>query len=383
MNRLRVLDAVREHGALTQVEIAGVTGLSAATVSNLVKELDGAGAVQLRPSIRNGRRATQVSIATSEGLLAGVVFGDRDIRVAVGASAEEIVGHKRMPLPADHAADEGMARAARLVQELTEGAGLGMPDLRALVLGLPAPIDSVSGEVGSDGIMPGWRGVPVAAAMLDAVQVPVRIDNTANLAALGEARYGALQGVSTGVFLKVSYGVGAGLIINGEVFRGSAGTAGEIGHVTIDENGPVCRCGNRGCLDTFVGSGAVLSALRASHGSLTLRDVITRALDGDPGCRRVLEDAGRHLGVAVAGVVNLLNPEVVALGGQVARVGDVVLDPMRDAIERCAIPSAAATVRVLAGEMPPEEADVRGALVAADQMRGDLERAALAAGGAP
>lgn len=380
MNRLRVLDAVREHGALTQVEIAQATGLSPATVSNLVKELDGAGAVRLRPSIRNGRRATQVSIATSEGLLAAVVFGDRDIRVAVGASADEVVGHKRMPLPADHAADEGMTRAARLVQELVEDAGQGMSDLRALVLGLPAPIDSVSGEVGSDGIMPGWRGVPVASAMLDAVHVPVRIDNTANLAALGEARFGALQGVSTGVFLKVSYGVGAGLIINGEVFRGSAGTAGEIGHVTLDENGPVCRCGNRGCLDTFVGSGAVLSALRATHGSLTLRDVISRALDGDPGCRRVLEDAGRHLGVAVAGVVNLLNPEVVVLGGQVARVGDVVLGPMRDAIERCAIPSAAATVEVRTGELPPEEADVRGALAAADQVRGDEERAALAAG---
>ncbi len=382
MNRLRVLDAVREHGALTQVEIAGVTGLSAASVSNLVKELDGAGAVELRPSIRNGRRATQVSIASANGLVAAAVFGDRDIRVALATGPADIVSQKRMPLPADHAADEGMARAARLVQELVEAAGRSMADLRSLVVGLPAPIDTVSGEVGSEGVLPGWRGVAVATAMEDALHVPVQLDNTANLAAVGEFKLGALQGISTGVFLKVSYRVGAGLIIGGELFRGSAGTAGEIGHVTIDEHGPVCRCGNRGCLDTYVGAGAVLGALRETHGSLTLRDAIGRALDGDPGCRRVFEDAGRHLGVALAGVVNLLNPEVVALGGQVARVGEIVLAPMRDAIERCAIPSAAASVRVCVGELRPEEADVRGALAVADQLRDDADRAALGTGGA-
>ncbi|MGL5927498.1 MAG: ROK family transcriptional regulator [Dermatophilaceae bacterium] len=380
MNRLRVLDALREHGSLTQVEVAGVTGLSAATVSNLVKELHGAGAVQLSPSIRNGRRAVQVSVATSRGLLAAVVFGDRDIRVAIGTSASEIVSSTRMPLPADHVADEGLTRGTRLVHEIIENSGHLLADLRSAAVGLPAPIDSVSGMVGSEGVLPGWTGVAVASVMADALRVPVQLDNTANLAAIGEAEAGALQGVSNGIFIKASYGVGAGLILGGELFRGHAGTAGEIGHVTIDEDGPMCRCGNRGCLDTFVGAQAVLSALRHTHGALTLRDVIARALDGDPGCRRVLEDAGRHLGVAVAGVVNLLNPEVVALGGQVARVGEMVLAPMRDAIERCAIPSAAATVDVRVGALAADEADVVGALALADAQRAAEDRAALVAG---
>jgi predicted NBD/HSP70 family sugar kinase len=216
--------------------------------------------------------------------------------------------------------------------------------------------------------------------MQDALGTQVLLDNTANLAALGEAKFGALQGVSTGVFIKASYGVGAGLIIGGELFRGSAGTAGEIGHITIDEDGPICRCGNRGCLDTFVGAHAVLGALRGSHGVLTLRDVINRALEGDPGCRRVLADSGRHIGVAVAGVVNLLNPQVVCLGGQVARVGEVILQPMREAIERCAIPSAAASVEVVTSSLAPEDADVLGALALADQVREDADRAALTVG---
>ncbi len=380
MNRLRVLDAVRIHGALTQVEIASATGLSPATVSNLVKELDIAGAVDLHPSVRNGRRAVQVSLAAASGLIAAVVFDDRDVRIAVGTEGVEVIGRTRMPLPADHRADEGMARAARLLSEVVETSGHSMTEVRAVAVGLPAPIDRVSGQVGSDGVLPGWRGVHVARAMEEALQAEVLLDNTANLAALGEFRHGALRGIANGVFVKASYGVGAGLILGGQLYRGSAGTAGEIGHVTIDEDGPLCRCGNRGCLDTFVGSEAVLRALRPSHGDLTLRDVIKRTLAGDPGCIRVLGDAGRHLGVALANVVNLLNPEVIAIGGQLARVGDVVLVPMRRAIERRAIPSAVHSVSVRVGELVPEDADVLGALALAGQVRQDADRAALAAG---
>jgi predicted NBD/HSP70 family sugar kinase len=363
-NRLRVLEALRDQGAMTQVEIAGFTGLSPATVSNLVKDLDTAGAVELEPSIRNGRRAVLVSLATGNTLLAGIAFGDRDVRVAIGTGPRDIVGRQRMPLPADHAADEGMERASRLLLDLVEKAGKTMADVRAVGVGIPAPVDRISGQVGSESILPGWRGVAVADEMAGRIQAPVTVDNTSNLAALGELRCGVLQGIQHAVYIKLSHGVGAGLILDGEIFRGAAGTAGEIGHMTIDENGPVCRCGNRGCLETYIGSRGLLEVLAASHGPLSLRDVIHRALDGDPGCRRVLEDAGRHLGVAVAGVVNLVNPEVVVLGGQLAKVGTIITAPLRASLERCAIPSAAASVEVVLGELDTD-ADVVGALVSA------------------
>jgi predicted NBD/HSP70 family sugar kinase len=363
-NLQRVVEALRDQGAMTQIEIAGFTGLSPATVSNMVKELDGVGVVELEPSIRNGRRATLVSLATGHILIAGIAFGDRDVRVAIGTGPRDIIGRQRMPLPADHAADEGMDRASRLLLDLVEKAGKTMVDLRAVGVGIPAPVDSVSGQVGSEGILPGWRGVAVADEMRGRVQASVLVDNTANFAALGELKCGALQGVQHGVYIKLSHGVGAGLILNGELFRGAAGTAGEIGHLTIDENGPICRCGNRGCLETYIGARGLLEALAASHGPLSLRDVITRALDGDAGCRRVLEDAGRHLGVAVAGLVNLVNPEVIVLGGQLSTVGSIITTPMRASLERCAIPSAAASVVVRASELGTD-ADVIGALVAA------------------
>ncbi|MFF0340456.1 ROK family protein [Kribbella sp. NPDC004875] len=360
-NRARVLGVVREHGPLTQVEIAAASGLSAATVSNMVRELDQAGMVGLSRSIRNGRRAVLVSLASGGGLLAGITFGERDVRVAIARESGEILTRQLMPLQADHVADDGMERAARLLADLAETVSSGVEDVSGIGFGLPMPVDSISGEAGSDAVLPGWRGVNVAEAMSGYLRAPVALDNTANLAALGELRAGALRGVRNGCYLKFSYSVGAGLVIDGEVFRGSAGTAGEIGHVTIDENGPICRCGNRGCLDTFVGSRALINSLAASHGPLRLKDIVTRAQGGDLGCRRVIEDAGRRVGVAVAGVVNLLNPEVVVVGGLMAEAGDLILAPLREALDRCAIPSAAATVELRSAELG-DEADIVGAI---------------------
>lgn len=363
-NRERVLGAVRRSGALTQVEIATVSGLSAATVSNMVRELDQLGLVELSPSIRNGRRAVLVSLPSGGGLLAGVAFGERDVRVAIASRSCQILAQQVMPLQADHVADDGMERAARLLADLAVEAGGSVEDIGAIGFGLPAPVDTVTGQAGSDAVLPGWRGVNVAEAMSGHLRAPVALDNTANLAALGELRDGALRGVRHGCYLKYSYGVGAGIVLGGEVFRGSAGTAGEIGHLTIDENGPICRCGNRGCLDTFVGSRSLLSSLAASHGPLRLRDVITRALAGDLGCRRVVEDAGRRVGVAAAGLVNLFNPEVIVVGGRMAEAGALILAPMREALDRCAIPSAAATVELRLAALG-DQGDVLGAVLLA------------------
>ncbi|HNQ05813.1 MAG TPA: ROK family transcriptional regulator [Tetrasphaera sp.] len=376
-NRFRVLDALTRLGALTQIEIAEQTGLSPATVSNVVKELGSAGVVELTPSVRNGRRAVSVSLATPDGILGAIVFGDRDVRAAVAGTPDRVVASSRMPLPAEHAADEGLERGATLLFDLVERSGHSPPELVAVGLGVPAPIDTVSGQIGAAGILPGWRGIEIADAAAASLKAPVLLDNTANLATLGEMNSGALQGISDAVHVKMSYGVGAGLVVNGQLVRGSAGTAGEIGHISIDDKGAVCRCGNRGCLDTVVGSAAILEALRPSHGMLTLRDVISKALAGDPGCRRVLADAGESLGLALSAVVNLLNPEVISIGGQMARLGPLLIDPVRRAIERRALPSAASSVFVRAGDLG-EESDVVGALVLAREVQDNAQRAALA-----
>lgn len=364
-NRQRVVDALRREGSLTQIEIAGTTGLSAASISTMVRELSDDGSVLLGPSIRNGRRATLVSLPGRDGVLGAVVIGERDVRVAVSAPSGQVQERIRMPLPYLHEPDETLNRVAHLIADLHAKIDRPLSDLRAVGVGLQAPVDTVSGQVGSESLLPRWSGISLMEALAEQIDAPVLLDNNANMAALGELRAGALQGVSNGCFVSVGYGVGAGLILGGALYRGSSGTAGEIGHLTLDENGAICTCGNRGCLDTFVGARSIVDAVRVSHGELRYLDVLSLAAKGDQGCRRVLADAGQHLGVAVSGLVNLFNPEVIALGGELGVAQEWVLGPMRAAIERHALPSAAATVRLLPSALGPE-ADLRGCFVAAE-----------------
>jgi predicted NBD/HSP70 family sugar kinase len=360
-NRARVTRALREHGALTQVELVGITGLSPATMSNIVKELSGTGVIDVSATTRSGRRATRVSLARAAGVVAGLDFGQRRLRVALADSTAELLADQTLPLPPDHQGDDGLDRAATLVHELLDRSEVPRSELVAIGVGLPAPIDTVSGQVGSTTLLPGWRGIPIGESLSARIGVPVLVDNTANLGALAEVRHGAAQGSLTAAYVHADHGIGAGLVIDGQVFRGSAGTAGEIGHLTLDENGAVCRCGNRGCLETYASAPVLLDSLRASHGVLSFRDLLRLVEEGDVGARRVVADAGRSIGVAVASLCNLFNPERLIVGGALAAAGPVLFDPLREVVDRFAIPSAAASVEILPGALGPM-AEVRGAV---------------------
>jgi len=194
---------------------------------------------------------------------------------------------------------------------------------------------------------------------------PVSVDNDANLGAVAEMTWGAGRGARDLVYLKLATGIGAGIVVDGSLVRGAAGTAGEIGHTTMDEHGEVCRCGNRGCLETVAGADTVLRLLAPQHGSdLTLHDAIDAALAGDAGCRRVIGDAGRHIGVALANLVNLLSPELIVVGGELAGAGDILLDPIREAVDRYAIETAARATRLVPAALG-ERAEVLGAVALA------------------
>ncbi|HWK92697.1 MAG TPA: ROK family transcriptional regulator [Luteimicrobium sp.] len=363
-NRARLVEAVKHHGGLTQVELAGATGLSPASVSNIVKELVAAGVLATSTTTRSGRRAQYVTLARTVGLVAGVHFGTRHLHVAVADATGLVLADQRMPLAADHRADAGLDRLALLLADMVDSLDASLEELLAVGLGIPAPFDSETGQVTSPGMLRGWGGVDVAQVMSRRIATPVFVDNDANLGALAELRQGAARGAQNAVYVSVSHRIGAGLVLGGEVYRGAIGTAGEIGHVTIDENGPICRCGNRGCLETFAGAHHLLEMLRGSHGALTLRDVIRLALDDDAGCRRVISDAGRHIGVALANLCNLLNPQRVVIGGELATAGELLLGPVRDAVARCALPSTAEAVEIVPSELG-SEAELRGAVALA------------------
>ncbi len=381
-NLERVVRAVRMAGSLTQAEIARSTGLSAATVSNIVRELKDGGTVEVTPTSAGGRRARSVSLSGDAGIVVGVDFGHTHLRVAVGNLAHQVLAEEAEPLDVDASSAQGLDRAEQLVSRLIAGTGLSQDKVVGVGLGVPAPIDVETGTLGSTAILPGWAGTNPRDDLAQRLGVPVHVDNDANLGALGELVWGSGRGVADLAYIKVADGVGAGLVISGQIYRGPGGTAGEIGHITLDESGPVCRCGNRGCLETFAAARYILPLLRSSHGEdLTIERMVQLARDGDPGCRRVIADVGRHIGSGVANLCNLINPSRMVLGGHLAEAGELVLGPIRESVARYAIPSAARQLAVMPGALGGR-AEVLGALALVLSEMGDstLLEGALSAG---
>jgi glucokinase-like ROK family protein len=247
-----------------------------------------------------------------------------------------------------------------LVREVCEARD-ARPGARAVGLGIPATIDHARGIAVSAVNLP-LENLAIRDLVEERVGLPVFVDNDANLAALAELHWGAGRDASNLVYLTAGTGIGSGIVIDGRLYRGAGGTAGEIGHTTIDEGGPICRCGSRGCLETFAAMPAILELLKPSLGAdLTAERVIEQAADGDLACQRAIGDAGRHLGAALANLCNLVNPERIVVGGSLAQAGATLLDPMRETVQRRAIVSAAKDVEVVEGELS-ERAEMLGAV---------------------
>ncbi|MDQ6640998.1 MAG: ROK family protein [Actinomycetota bacterium] len=360
-NLRRVIDVllVARDQEVTQADLTRTTGLAAGTVSSIVRELAAASVVDTVAG--SGRRGTTVRLARGAGLVAGVDFGHSHVGVAVGDMTGGILVEDRMPLDPGHEHQEGLDKAAHLLDGLLRDLHAAPTELRNVGLGLPAPIsDNV---VMSSAIMPGWVGVnphEVASARFGRV---VQIDNDANLGALAEHRHGGGQGYADMVFVKVSSGVGAGMIINNQLFRGSSGTSGEIGHLTLDDQGPLCRCGSRGCLEAYAASGTALSMMAEQMPDATVEEIIDAAREGNVAALRVFEDAGLHLGWGLAALTNLMNPGVIVVGGDMGKAGDLFLDSARSGLRRHVL-SGAATTPVVPAKLG-DRASVIGAMLLA------------------
>ena len=344
-NQRRVVEALRaaKQSELSQAEISRATELAPATVSNIVKGLSAAGFLESESGA--GRRGATVKIARGAGLVAGVDFGHTHLQIALGDLSGDVLGTIALPLKNDHDHTEGLGLAAELLDTLLAGQGADRSELRAVGMGLPAPISN-SGTIDSGSILPGWVGVDAAAVARAKFGVSTLVDNDANLGALAEHALGVGVGSTSMAYLKISSGVGCGLILEGKVFRGGLGTAGEIGHLTMDENGPLCRCGSRGCLEAYVGTEALIAQFAGRQPGITATALIALALDGDTGAQRLIEDSGRYLGRAAAILANVLGLELIVIGGDMIAAGDLLFDGVRNGIRRHALEPVAKTVRV-------------------------------------
>ncbi|MFB9314961.1 ROK family transcriptional regulator [Nocardioides plantarum] len=373
-NQRRVLDVLRgqgpvvaptdgpAEGQITQAELARTTGLAPATVSSIVRELAGAGLVATVKG--SGRRGTTVQLASSAGVVAGIDFGHRHVSVAVGDLTGQVVCEASRPLGPAHHYDEGLGHAAEMLASMLTDLALEADAVRTVGLGLPAPI--IDDVVRSSAILPGWVGVNAKRVAMERFAGPVHIENDANLGALAEHRLGSARGHSTMIYLKLSSGVGSGIVIDDRLFHGASGTAGEVGHLTVDEHGPVCRCGSRGCLETYASTGSVLELMATHMPDATLDDVVEAARGGNVSAVRSLEDAGLHLGWGLGSLVNLFNPSLIVIGGDLARAGDLLLDSARVGLRRHALDAVAATP-VVVSELGRRAALVGSVLLAAER----------------
>jgi len=326
LNRHRVIDALLQRGLVSRAEIARRTGLSRSTVSSLIADLQASGLVVERNDVEHvkaaqgGRPPVLLALDRSAGTVIGVDFGHSHLRVAVSDLAHTILAEDERAMEVDQSASDGLCAASEIVERVLAEADIDRDRVIGVGMGLPGPINHQTGTVGSTAILPGWVGVPAAQAMSERLGFPVHVDNDANLGALAEALMGAGRDVSDLVYLKVASGIGAGIVLGGRIHHGVAGTAGEIGHVLVEPDGHVCRCGNRGCLETLAAAPAVLEQLSRTHGTgLSIADVLSLAREGDLACQRVVADAGRHIGTAVANLCNLLNPAHHDPGGEIGR----------------------------------------------------------------
>ncbi|GAA1354172.1 ROK family transcriptional regulator [Falsarthrobacter nasiphocae] len=368
-NRQRLREILAD-GPATQAQLSRSTGLSPATVSNIVAEMVDAGAATREATTSSGRRAWQVSLTASREVAVGVDIGRRHVRLVAATAARQLLGERFVPLPVGHTAQRTLAVAVEEYRALLEEIGRRNEDVIGVGVGIPGPIDQRSHTVIEGAILPEWVGIDLLPGLERAFNRPVRIGNDANLGALGEAHFGDHREVSNLVYIKVGTGIGAGIVVGGSLLAGALGVSGEIGHMGLQSSDVVCRCGNRGCLETVASTKSLLDNLRlAGRDVSTSEDIPRLAQSGDLAAIRFLEDAGRAIGEASGHLANILGPELIVVGGPLACLEAEFIAPLEASMRRHSVPLIRETVRVL----PSSRGDLTEALGAVALILTDAE----------
>jgi predicted NBD/HSP70 family sugar kinase len=352
LNRLRVLNWIRQYGPAPRFQIADALHLSRSTITKIVGQLLEDRLVSegetIEASLRQGQRvggrpATPIYFNADAGYAVGVDVGRSHLTLVLTNLAAEQIGEPTSLAFDVNAGPEMCVKqlARALTQFVVYARQRTWKHIVGIGISLPGPLDVVQHVLVDPPNMEGWDGVDIRQLVAREVPVPaerIHVDNDANLGALAESRLGAGQNIPNLVYLKLGTGIGAGLIINGDLFHGSSGSAGEIGHVCMDPKGRTCYCRrHRGCLETIAGAAAIARAARgdrANHAEVPIANVIQAARRGDPASSEAIRHAAETVGRALADLVNLLNPSRILIGGQVADAGEhLILEPIRQTVE--------------------------------------------------
>jgi predicted NBD/HSP70 family sugar kinase len=364
--RTRVLAALYRTGRATRPQLQALTGLSRATVSSLIADLISAGLVGEDEAVRDvnrsqGRPAQTLFVVSHAAYAAAADIGHTHVHVVVCDLGGTVVWERRLQNDTDLRARQTLQIVADAVAEGLRERAISPQRVLGLGVGIACPVGRTGDELDAAAIMPGWVGVKPATELSALTGLPVWLANDANAGALGEWLYGAGQRIDDLVYIRLSPGIGAGIISGGRLLTGAGGVAGEIGHVLAAPDGLFCRCGNRGCLETVASPTALADLLTRSWG----RNVEPGELPGlfGEGHRAVhsaVREAGEAVGRVLASTVTLLDPQLVIIGGDLGWAGQLLLDSVGAAIDRYAMPTRQRKIRVVIGELGVA-AEVRGA----------------------
>jgi glucokinase-like ROK family protein len=380
LNKDLILNVIREERLISRAEIAKRTRLSRSTVSSIVDKLLETGFIREQGigESRGGRRPILLDFNPRAGFVVGLDIGATHLLAVVADLQATLLVTLEEPFSIEVGPERGLSQAVHMVEAALEQAGVSRSHVLGVGVAVPGPVDYAAGMVVSPPIMPGWDRVPIRDRLQGALGLPVYLDNDANLGALGEYAYGAGKNVPNLAYIKVGTGIGCGLIIDGRIYHGQRGYAGEIGHLTIDENGPPCRCGSFGCLESMASAEAIVRraemAMQAGqhthlspHRRLTATDIARAAREGDALSRQLFEEAGRHIGVALAGLVNLFNPGRVIVGVGADETSDLLLDPVQRTVEARAMAGALADTRIVPAQLRREAVAAGAVALVLDQ----------------
>ncbi|GAA3166103.1 ROK family transcriptional regulator [Planomonospora alba] len=350
-----MLRLIRTGEAVTRADIGRVTGLSRPAVSLRVTELldrrliveDSEG-----PST-GGRPPTRLAFNAAGGLVLVAALGASRAQIAVCDLAAGVLAGTELAVDVEEGPDVVLPLVMRTWEELLGDRPVSL--VRGVGLGVPATVEFAARRTESARIMASWTGVAIPPIIAGRFPVPVFLDNDVNVIAIGEHRAVYAGEADDLLFVKVSTRIGAGVIAGGEILRGALGAAGEIGHIPVrDGGGVLCRCGNTDCLDSVASATAILRALRSrGHEVKTLADVVGLVRGGDAETMTVIRDAARMLGEVVASAVNILNPAVVVLGGDVAEAFQPLVSGVREVVYRRSTALATRNLRIERSRLGP------------------------------
>lgn len=361
-NRHAAIDLIRfAPGGISRVEISRQLQITRAAITEIVNDLLASGLVrEVQDQHSGGRHAITLEVNPDLGKVIGIDLGATHATLLLSDFSARVLADQEIRININDGPEKILPLLEEHILKLLDGSQTSLQEIRAVGVGVPGPVIFSDGTVGSPPIMRGWDGYPISDRFSKFFGCPVSLNNDAELGALGEWAYGAGRGESNLVYVKVGTGIGSGLLLNGQIYRGATGSAGEIGHITIEENGPLCSCGNRGCLEALAGGRAIarcaceavmngqrtqLSAIQPPQ-SIQASDVINAARSGDLTAQTIVSEAGAHLGTAIASLVNLFNPSMVVVGGRVSQIGDLFLEPVRTTVRRRSLAAASRGLRI-------------------------------------